>query len=89
MATRSDVFEVKKKLAAFILMLLDEEDNMDQLLPMLSNIGEAGLLGYRLFHQLDEKDRMMAGIDIADGIKEVFMQEYLVYSDEVVPEPPA
>lgn len=83
MAIKARVEVAKKELADLVVLFLDETDNMDQLLPMLTEGGEATLACYQLFKDLPEADKLKAGIDIADAIAELFKAKYLKYSDEV------
>ena len=79
---RERVEAAKKELADLVVLFLDETDNKDQLMQMLTESGEAGLACYQLFKDLPQTDRLEAGIDIADAIAELFKVKYLKYSDE-------
>ena len=79
---REKVDAAKKELGDLVVLFLDETDNKDQLMQMLSEGGEAGLACYQLFKDLPEGDRLEAGIDIADAIADLFKAKYLKYSDE-------
>jgi len=80
---RDRVDVAKKELADFVKLWVDELDNKDQLMAMLTEGGEAGLVGYQLFKDLSKEDRAKAGAAIGYHIAGLFEDTFIKYSDEI------
>ena len=73
----------KKELGEFIMLFLDETDNKDQLIAMMKEGGEAGLVSYQLFKELSKDDRARAGAAIGYYVAGLFENVFVKYSDEI------
>ena len=79
---RDRVEAAKKEMADFVKLFLDEADNKDQLVAMITEGGEAGMTCYQLFKDLSKEDRAKAGAAIGYSIAGMFESVFITYSDE-------